>query len=144
MKIHHLLSVLLLVAIPPTAFAGAEDMQVYAFGDPGCEYLMSTNIFELAPGESVVVDLDVSQCTTQQLGAFLYYGYHIKGKNKSVPLTSDDDVLLACTNMTTLEEMSTDGGPILTELQRPTVLTLYAENMSRRSMKLRLRSNLGL
>ena len=144
MKIYSLLGVLLLAAIAPTAFASAEDMQVYAFGDPGCEYMMSTNIFELDPGESVVIDLDVSQCTPQQLGSFLYYGYHIKGKNKSVPLTANDDVLLTCTNMRSLEEMSTNGGPMLMELQAPTVLTLYAENLNRKRMKVRLRTNLGL
>ena len=82
MKIRNVLGVLLLVAVSSNAFAGAEDMQVYAFGDPGCEYLMSTNIFELAPGESVVIELDVSECTPQQLGTFLYYGYQIKGEEQ--------------------------------------------------------------
>jgi hypothetical protein len=144
MKLHGLLVSCLLFAIPSTALAGAEDMQVYAFGEPGCEYMMSTNVFELGPGESVMIELDVSECTPQQLGTFLYYGYSIKGKKKSVPLTSDDNVRLTCTDTTSLDETITGGGPILMELESPTVFTLSAKNMRRRGMKVRLRSNLGL
>jgi hypothetical protein len=74
--------------------AGAADMLVQTWDpDMGCEHTMTTNHFELAPGEKVELDIDLSGCTADQMGMMLYFGYHTT-KTRSRPLSSKDKIRL--------------------------------------------------
>ena len=132
----------LIVAQPGVA---ADGMTVQTW-DPAldCEHTMTTNHFDLAPGDSVEIDVDLSACSTDKLGGLLYFGYQTT-KTWSRTLTSRDGVRLTLVNEQTGAEVVSDSGALYVELSNPTRVRLFAQNMSRtKSIKVRLRSSSGL
>jgi hypothetical protein len=123
----------------------ADGMTVQTW-DPAldCEHTMTTNHFDLAPGDSVEVDVDLSACPAEKLGGLLFFGYHTT-KTSSRTLTSRDNVRLTLVNEQTGAEHVSDSGAVYVELDSPGRVRLFAENMSRtKSIKIRLRSSSGL
>ena len=125
--------------------AGAADMLVQTWDpDMGCEHTMTTNHFELAPGERVELDLDLTGCTADQMGMLLYFGYHTT-KTRSRPLSAKNKIRLTLVDEQTREEFVSDSGSVLVDAARPGRCKLYAENMNRtKTLKIRLRSSAGL
>jgi hypothetical protein len=125
--------------------AGAADMLVQTWDpDMGCEHTMTTNHFELAPGEKVELDIDLSGCTADQMGMMLYFGYHTT-KTRSRPLSSKDKIRLTLVDDQTGEEFVSDSGSVLIDVAQPGRCKLYAENTNRnKTLKIRLRSSAGL
>ena len=99
--------------------AGAADMLVQTWDpDMGCEHTMTTNHFELAPGEKVELDIDLSGCTADQMGMMLYFGYHTT-KTRSRPLSSKDKIRLTLVDDQTGEEFVSDSGSVLIDVAQP-------------------------
>lgn len=123
------------------AFAGPEDMLVNAW-EGTCHQTMTTNHFELAPGESVEIDLDLTGCSDGQLGNLLYFGYRTTN-NSSKPLSSRDKIKLTLLDESDNVSLTSTSGSILTDVERPTTCRLLAKNMnSRKTLKIRLRSSI--
>ena len=140
--------ILIALALPSLLFAyvasAAEGMTVQTW-DPemGCEHTMTTNHFELAPRDSVEIDLNLTGCTPDNLGGLLYFGYNTT-KNRSRPLTSRNRIRLTLVDGDGNETVS-DSGSIYIEVDQPETCKLYAENMNRnKTLKIRLRSSSGL
>ncbi|MGW8368659.1 MAG: hypothetical protein ACWGPN_08255 [Gammaproteobacteria bacterium] len=125
--------------------AGAADMLVQTWDpDMGCEHTMTTNHFDLAPGEKVELAVDLTGCTADQMGMMLYFGYHTT-KTRSRPLSSKDKIRLTLVDDQTGEEFVSDSGSVLIDVAQPGRCKLYAENMNRtKTLKIRLRSSAGL
>ncbi len=133
----------ILFGISASASAAPEDMVVSSW-DYGCEHTMTTNHFELAPGESVKVNLDLSACPDEQLGSLLFFGYHTT-KNSSKQFVRRDNIRLTLVDEAMDQEVVSDNGHIFVEVADRTKCVLYAENRNRnKSMKIRLRSSSGL
>ncbi len=131
------------LAVMSTAHAGSGDMEVSTW-DPGCEYLLSTNHFELAPGESVQITLDWTSCAESQLGRALFYGYRTT-KNSSKPLNSRDKIQLRVVDTASGEEWVSNSGSILLDVDHPTSCIFYAKNTNRsKTIKVRLMANSGM
>lgn len=132
----------LLLLVQP---AGAADMLVQTWDpDMGCEHTMTTNHFDLAPGEKVELAVDLTGCTADQMGMMLYFGYHTT-KTRSRPLSSKDKIRLTLVDDQTGEEFVSDSGSVLIDVAQPGRCKLYAENMNRtKTLKIRLRSSAGL
>ena len=125
------------------AVAAPEDMIVKTW-DYGCEHTMNTNHFELAPGESVEIDLSMLDCTIyeDQPKGLLYFGYFTT-KTSSRPLTQRNNVRLTLLDAEGNEAVVSDSGSIYAEVAAPETCTLIAENMNhRKTVKIRLRSSL--
>jgi hypothetical protein len=120
----------------------AGEMDVFTWYG-ACEELMSTNHFELPPGESVGINVDLTECTPEQLGGFLFFGYKTN-KTSSRTLTSKDRILLTCTDLRTGETVSSNSGSIYLEVDEPGGFVLEAVNMGRKTTTIRPRSNTGL
>lgn len=140
----------LLVAISTTTAAAPRNQETaapvpmsYTTWDPGCEHTMNTNHFDLAPGQSVAIDLDLGNCYPEQLGGLLYWGYYTT-KNSSNPLSARNNIRLTLIDKTTGYETSSDDGSLFIEASN-TRYHLFAENMNaRKTLKIRLRSSSGL
>ncbi|MHC5074521.1 MAG: hypothetical protein ACYTFE_06825 [Planctomycetota bacterium] len=145
MKIRNLLILALALGIGSPALAGANDAVVSTWEDPeGCEYMMTTNHFELAPGEAVEFPVELIGCPAGKLGGFIYFGYRTT-RNSSRALRTRDGVMLSCTDLTTGEEVSSVGGSLYLELDQGTSFMLRAENQNRKkTIKIRLRSQSSL
>jgi hypothetical protein len=142
MKGKILLAVLLLARIASQASAASDDMLITAY-DPGCEHTMTTNHFELVPGESVEIVLDLTACSQEQIGGLMFYGYRTT-KAQSTPLTERDNVRLIVADSLDNEIVSTSGS-IYTEPSGPQMCKLYAQNTHpKKSITIRLRSKAGL
>jgi len=142
MDIKQLIALFMLMGIVSLASAAPEDMTVTAW-DPGCEHTMTTNHFELAPGESVEIDLDMTGCYQEQLGGLMYFGYYTT-KKSSRPLVERNNVRLILVDGEGNEIIS-DSGSIYTEPSAPVMCKLYAQNMNhRKTVKIRLRAKAGL
>lgn len=122
--------------------AGDAYMKVYAW-DPGCEQTVETNNFDLAPGTSVEIEVDLAGCTADQLGGFLFYGYAPRNSS-SDGLTRRNNVRLRVTSASGVDVYS-DDGHVFTQVETPTRVTLTAENLSlRKPLTVRLVSRSGL
>lgn len=131
-----------LIGFASLASAAPEDMTVSTW-DPGCEHTMTTNHFELAPGESVKIDLDMLGCSiyADSPKGLLYFGYYTT-KTSSRPLTQRNNVRLTLVDGNGHETVS-DSGSIYAEVAAPEACELWAENMNhRKTVKIRLRSSL--
>lgn len=137
MKYLNLLMVLPMLAI--SAVAGAAEMEVRTWSGT-CERSMTTNHFELAPGEEIELDLDLSGCSNADLGKILYFGYKTT-KNSSKHLTTRDRVELTMRDAGQREVLSSIGGSILTDVANPTTCYLTARNTGRKPVTIRLRSS---
>ena len=125
--------------------AGAADMLVQTWDpDMGCEHTMNTSYFEIAPGESVEIDLNMTGCTESELGRLLYVGYNA-GKSRTTPLSAKHKIRLTLIDAQSGEELVSESGSIFTEVNQPGWCKLRAENMNRsKTLKIRLFSNSGL
>jgi hypothetical protein len=139
------LALALALGIYSPALADAGDASISTWEDPdGCEYMMTTNHFELAPGEAVEFPVDLVSCPPGKLGGFLYFGYRTT-RNSSDPIRERDRILLTCTDLATGQEASSEGGALYLEIDQSTSFMLRAENRNRKkTIKLRLRSQSGL
>jgi hypothetical protein len=147
------LALALALGIDSPALAGAGDASIATSGDAsistwedpeGCEYMMTTNHFELAPGDAVEFPVYLVSCPPGKLGGFIYFGYRTT-RNSSDPIRERDRVLLSCTDLATGEAVSSEGGSLYLETDQPTSFMLRAENQNRKkTIKLRLRSQSGL
>jgi len=111
--------------------------------DPGCEHTMTTNHFELAPGESVEIDLDMLGCAIYPDApkGILYFGYYTT-KTSSRGLSEKHNVRLTLIDGGG-HETTSDSGHIYSEVPAPETCKLYAENMNhKKTVKIRLRSSL--
>ena len=146
-KLRLLLVLLFAFGIVTHAMADPEDMVVSTW-DPGCEHTMTTNHFELAPGQSVEIPLDLTECVDTREG-MLFFGYHTT-KNSSDQLTARDKIRLTVVGDGDGREMpqewSSDSGYLYIastkEEATPTAFIIYAENMNRKkTLKIRLRAS---
>ena len=145
------LSMALLIAVATTTTAApksqtetqASTPMSYTTWDPGCEHTMTTNHFDLAPGQSVEIPLDLSLCYPEQLGSLLFWGYST-AKTHSRPLSQRNNIRLTVTDEGAGETMGSNDGSVLVEAGN-TTYTLRAENMNHnQTLTIRLRSQSGL
>lgn len=136
------LTIPIFLCLTTLATAEPEDMTVSTW-DSGCEHTMTTNHFELGPGQSVELDLDLSGCRPERLGGLLYFGYKTT-RNSSKPLTTRDKIRLTLVNNDTGETIVSTDGSIFSQVDNPGGCRLYAENVGRKTTKIRLRSSAGL
>ena len=143
MKIRSIVASATALLLCTFAFAGPEDMTVQTWaGD--CTHTMTTNHFELAPGDKVEIDISMLGCGEAAMGGALYFGY-LTTKNSSKPLNSRSNIRLTLVDDVTGESFSSDSGSIFTQVDNPTSCKLFAENVDRRkSKKIRLRFSSGL
>ena len=130
-------------AAPKNQQTAALEQMSYTTWDPGCEHTMNTNHFDLAPGQSVEINLDMTLCYQEKLGGLLYWGYYTT-KNSSDPLSARNNIRLTLIDNTTGHETTSDDGSLFTNASN-TTYSLFAENMNaRKTITLRLRSSSGL
>jgi hypothetical protein len=142
-KSSQVLVALFAAALIAPATAGDAYMTVQTW-DIGCEHTMTTNHFDLVPGQSVEIHIDLSICAPDQLGGLLVYGYKTT-RNSSRQLTRQDNVLFTVVDETSRSESSTPDGYLMLQLAQPTRLVIYAQNTSRtKPITVRLRSKSGL
>jgi hypothetical protein len=140
MYLKQLTASLILLTLSTLVMAAPDDMTVTTW-DYGCNHTMNTNHFELAPGESVEIDLDLLGCYMDQPKGLLFFGYYTT-KNSSKPLVERNNVRLTLVDGNGNEIVS-DSGSIYTEVPAPEQCKLYAENTNhRKTVKIRLRSSL--
>jgi hypothetical protein len=150
-KLRLLLVLLFAFGIVTHAVADPEDMAISTW-DPGCEHTMTTNHFELAPGQSVEIPLDLSACADPYEG-MLFFGYHTT-KNSSRQLTARNSIRLTVVasgqETLTEQEWSSDSGYLYiafsnataAAISNPTGYVIYAENMNKKkTLRIRLRSS---
>ncbi len=143
MKFNRILFLLPLLWLAGPPSATAEGMAVFTW-DPGCNHTMTTNHFELKPGEKVRVELDLTGCDEKSLGGLLFFGYRTT-KNSSRQLTRRDKVRLTMVDSFTGARSETEQGYLLSEVFNPTRCELYAENTDpRKAIIIRLRASSGL
>ena len=129
----------LFVAAPVSG--APEDMNVSTWDDGTCHHTMTTNHFELAPGESVEFDLILTGCSPQELGDLLYFGYRTT-KNSSRLLTNRDKIQLTMLDDSSNQLLLSNSGSIFAGLEAPTTCRVTAKNMNaRKTIKIRLRSS---
>jgi hypothetical protein len=119
-------------------------MDVYYWNYPGCQYSMTTNHFELPPGASVSISLDLSQCVGEDVGLLLFFGYNTT-KTRSRQFSSRNRMFLSITDSSGEELASSDDGSVIIEQKPGMTLTLHAQNLNRsKVLKIRLQSEAGL
>ena len=120
--------------------AAPEDMEVSTWGDPGCEHTMTTNHFELAPGESVEIPLDLTFCVDSREGV-LFFGYNTTD-TKSRQLTRRNKINITVYDRDSEQQWSSDNGYLYILGSDPAAYVMYVENMNRKkTLKIRLRSS---
>ena len=152
MKLRLLIVFLFVFGIVANVMAAPEDMVVSTWDAPACEHTMTTNHFELAPGEVVEIRLDLTGCVDEHEG-MLFFGYNTK-KNSSRQLTARNSIRLAVVasgqETLTEQEWSSDSGYLYiafsnataAAISNPTGYVIYAENMNKKkTLKIRLRSS---
>lgn len=148
MKLRLLIVFLFVFGIVTHGIAAPEDMEVSTWDAPDCEHTMTTNHFELAPGESVEIRLDLTGCGEPHEG-MLFFGYNTT-KNSSRQLTARDKIRLTIVGTnpivdertTEQEEWSSDRGYVYVSGSNPTYFVIYAENMNqKKTLKIRLRAS---
>lgn len=140
-KLVLLLAGLAMAAAP--ASAGDTGIRVSTW-DVGCEHTMTTNHFELAPGDAVEIQLDFASCTPDKLGTLLVFGYRTS-RNSSELLTQQDNVRFTVVDPATGVELTSDSGSLLSQLGAPGQRVVFAQNMNRKkNLTLRLRAQSGI
>ncbi len=136
------LSAIVLLGFASTAIAEMEVSKWYA----GCESTMTTNHFDLAPGEvTEPIYLDYSNCSDAEKGTLLVYGYSTT-KTSSRQLQPRHNIRLTAVpadESVGTESVSDDGSLAIDIPNAEQGCWVYAENMNKRkSIKLRLRAQL--
>lgn len=149
MKLRLLIVFLFVFGIVTPVMAAPEDMEVSTWDTSDCEHTMTTNHFELAPGESVEIILDLTGCGEPHEG-MLFFGYNTT-KNSSRQLMTRDKIRMTIfgTNplvddleRTTGEEWISDVGYVYVPGSNPTHFEIRAENMNqKKTLDIRLRAS---
>ena len=143
MKIRYLFALPILFLATP---ALSDDMVSFVW-DPGCNHTMTTNHFMLAPGMGANVYVDLSECTDEQIGSLLFFGYKTT-KTRSRQLSAKDKVQLSMSavyesgNLSTAKISSTGSMLVDVASLRANGCHLTVKNNGRKELKLRLRSQL--
>ena len=101
----------------------------------------------LAPGQDARVYIDLSECSDEQIGSLLFFGYSTT-KTKSRQLSAKDKVYLSMTGVYETGSFSTSehsaAGSMLVDIAslRAKGCHLMATNMGRKELKIRLRAQL--
>ena len=127
------------------AFVGlalAQNQEMFIEDNDGCQELAPFVWTELAPGEMWQATVDLSQCTSDELGWFRYYGY-IARRTRANTLTKRDNIVLGVFDLGTGQSYGftdTKGKDryIRMEMLQPTRLLLSAQNLGRKNAKIRL------
>jgi hypothetical protein len=143
MNIRYLVALCILFIATP---AVSEDVVTYVW-DPGCNHTMTTNHFMLAPGQDVKVYIDLSECSDEQIGSMLFFGYNTT-KTRSRQLSAKDKVYLSMTGVYETGNFSATehsaSGSLLVDMasMRAKGCHLMVSNMNRKELKIRLRAQL--
>ena len=143
MKIRFLIALSALLLATP---AVSDDVVTYVW-DPGCNHTMTTNHFMLAPGTGAKVYIDLSECSDEQIGSLLFFGYKTT-KTRSRQLSAKDKVHLSMTavyesgNFSTPETSVTGAMLVDVASLRAKGCHLAVRNNNRKELKLRLRAQL--
>jgi hypothetical protein len=149
-KLRLLFVLLFFCGVATHAMADPEDMTISTW-DPGCEHTMTTNHFELAPGQIVEIPLDLTGCSNAPEGV-LIFGYNTM-KNSSLQLTVRDKIRLTVVADGQLQEKTQEwnsesgylyiaGSNLRQADLSPRPLVIYAQNMNRKkTLKIRLRAS---
>lgn len=121
------------------SMAAPEDMEVTVW-DIGCAHTMTTNHFELAPGESVEIPLDLTYCVSTPEGV-LFFGYNTTD-TKSLQLTRRNKINITVYDRDSGQQWSSDNGYLYIVGSEPVVYVMYVENMNqKKTLKIRLRAS---
>lgn len=143
MNIRYLVALCILFIATP---AVSDDVVTYVW-DPGCNHTMTTNHFMLAPGQDANVYVDLSECSDEQIGSLLFFGYNTT-KTRSRQLSAKDRVHLSMTpvfesgNFSTPENSATGAMLVDVASLRAKGCHLKVTNKNRKELKLRLRAQL--
>jgi hypothetical protein len=143
MNIRYLFALSVLFLATP---AVSDDVVTFVW-DPGCNHTMTTNHFMLAKGMDANVYIDLSECTDQQIGSLLFFGYNTT-KTRSRQLSAKDKIQLSMSavyesgNFSTPKTSST--GSMLVDVAdlRAKGCHLTVKNNGRKELKIRLRAQL--
>jgi hypothetical protein len=109
----------------------------------GCDQTAAFPWEELPPGRTWQANVDLSQCTPEELGYFLFYG--IENVNKRIkPIKVGSGLVLKVINMTTGKVSYLKNGKkndpqrILSYLDQPSNILLTLENNGRKSTRIRV------
>ena len=106
----------------------------------GCENSNAFTWMSLSPGTTWTTIVDLSQCTSSDLGLFLYYGY-LAGKTSSAVLRDTDGVVLTINDLTSgafLSSSGTKGSIYLAfPVYQPTKVILTAQNTGQKVLRVR-------
>ena len=122
--------------------AGAADMLITPPAD-GCDRYCPYVWVELAPGQTWSVDIDLSQCSADELGMFRYYGHINQGK-KTGTIRTSDGVSLSVEDLSTAQDfISTASGRkaeeyVVVSVDQPTTLRLSATNETKKKKMVRM------
>ena len=130
MKSRLLVALVLGLGITAVVVAAPQDMEVYTWDPPDCEHTMTTNHFELGPGQTVEFPLDLTACKASHSG-ILFFGYHTT-RNRSRQFTSQDNIRLTVVDRETGDEWSSDSGFLKVDSSSTNVCMMRAENMNRK------------
>ena len=126
----------------------SEPIEVSTWGtnpDGGtCEQVMTTSWFELGPGASIEIPISLADCTLDQLGGYLFFGYYSK-KNSSPQLDASSKIMLEVFDDLGGEMNSQDGSTYMELDPNTGGVWLRATNMNRKKgLRIRLRGQSGL
>ncbi len=139
MRTRMILVALLFVLAGAGSQVAAQDVQPRTWDPPSCEHTMNTNHFELAPGQVAKVSINLTDCDKGHEG-IMFFGYRTS-KNKSRQFTSRDNIRLSILDVATGQFWSSDSGRLYVASDGPVACVLSAENMGRKTLKVRLRSS---
>lgn len=140
MKRTQIVSIAAFCLLTTAAMAGSDDMTVQTWTG-SCVKTMTTNHFELAPGESARIEVDLTGCSAAELGSILYFGYKTT-KTSSKHLRSRDRVKLTLRDEAGGQYMESMGGSLFTDIESPSMCVVTAQNMGRKPVTVRLRSSI--
>ncbi len=135
-------SLVLAVALLAFGSSGWAQELLIAPNTTGCQAFMPYAWFDLAPGAKWQATVDLSGCTTNDLGWFDYYGFIMRPSGADSLLVRDGIVLkvrdlstgegFACTSAGQVAET------IIISVTQPTRYILTAENTGRKKQTIRV------
>jgi len=137
------LFVVAVALVAAVASANAAETLLTNPTDDGCELYMPYVWIDLAPGQTWSVDVNLSQCSTLDLGWFRYYGHDATNRQFDT-LRVRDGIVLKTQDMTTKESCTptaTQGKEevyCMVEVDQPTRIHLTATNTSNKTKHVRM------
>jgi hypothetical protein len=142
MKHRWLILALFLCAVP----AMAEDPELLIPpDDDGCQSYLPYAWVTINPGETWVAPADLTRCSSEEMGSFLYYAY-VASRSNSRTVTLKDKLVLKATDLVTGEVFSYGGRRgdpqrIVAKAYGPCMFELSVENHGRSAQKIRVTWN---